>query len=141
MIFWIQGKLPHNINKEASQKEASYIHKNHFTPINPSSYFTLSTYSPVLVFIRMSSPSFTNKGTFTVAPVSTFAGFNVLVAVSPLNPGSLYVTFTTILSGNSTLIGKSVSVLIRILTSWPSFKNRGASTISSCKLTCSKVSV
>jgi len=52
-------------------------------------YFTLSTYSPVLVLTRMSSPSFTNKGTFTVAPVSTLAGFNVLVAVSPFTPGSL----------------------------------------------------
>lgn len=52
-------------------------------------YLTLSTYSPVLVFTLISSPSFTNKGTLTVAPVSTVAGFNVRVAVSPFMPGSL----------------------------------------------------
>ena len=51
--------------------------------------FTLSTYSPVFVFTLINSPSFTNKGTFTVAPVSTVAGLSVRVAVSPLTPGSL----------------------------------------------------
>jgi len=50
--------------------------------------FTLSTYSPVLVLIRIVSPSFTNKGTFTVAPVSTVAGLRARVAVSPFRPGS-----------------------------------------------------
>src|ERR1700743_392608 len=84
-------------------------------------YFTLSTYSPVLVLIRINSPSFTNKGTLTVAPVSTLAGFRVRVAVSPLTPGSEYVTRTTILSGSSTLIGCSVSVLTSTETSCASF--------------------
>ena len=51
--------------------------------------FTLSRYSPVLVFMRINSPSLTNKGTLTVAPVSMVAGFNVRVAVSPRNPGSV----------------------------------------------------
>jgi len=35
------------------------------------------------------SPSFTNKGTLTVAPVSTVAGFVAPVAVLPLIPGSV----------------------------------------------------
>ena len=33
-----------------------------------------------------------NKGTFTVAPVSTVDGLSVFVAVSPFMPGSVYVT-------------------------------------------------
>jgi hypothetical protein len=33
-----------------------------------------------------------NKGTLTVEPVSTTAGFKAPVAVLPLNPGSVEVT-------------------------------------------------
>lgn len=51
--------------------------------------FTLSRYSPVLALILIFSPSFTNKGTFTVAPVSIVACFKVRVAVSPRKPGSV----------------------------------------------------
>src|SRR6476660_330829 len=87
---------------------------------------TRSTYSPLLVLTRINSPSFTNKGTITVAPVSTVAGFKVLVAVSPLKPGSLYVTLTTTFSGSSTLIGVSVSVLNNTETASPSLRNWGA---------------
>src|SRR5438270_13862889 len=50
--------------------------------------FTRSTYSPVFVFMRITSPSFTNKGTCTAAHVSSVAFFNARVAVSPLRPGS-----------------------------------------------------
>ena len=57
-------------------------------PIFINYSFTLSKYSPLLVLMRMSSPSFTKSGTFTVEPVSTVAGFKVRVAVSPLIPGS-----------------------------------------------------
>lgn len=35
------------------------------------------------------SPSLMNRGTRTVAPVSTVAGLSVFVAVSPLSPGSV----------------------------------------------------
>ena len=35
-----------------------------------------------------------NKGTRTVAPDSTVAGFSVLVAVSPFMPGSVSVSYT-----------------------------------------------
>ena len=51
--------------------------------------FTLSTYSPVFAFTLINSPSLTNKGTLTVAPVSTVACFKVRVAVSPYAPGSV----------------------------------------------------
>ena len=45
-------------------------------------------YSPVLVSILITSPSLTNIGTLTIAPVSTVAGFNALVVVFPFTPGS-----------------------------------------------------
>ncbi|MBM7869218.1 hypothetical protein JOC70_000687 [Clostridium pascui] len=45
-------------------------------------------YSPVLVSILITSPSFTNKGTGIIAPVSTVAGFNTFVAVFPFAPGN-----------------------------------------------------
>jgi len=51
--------------------------------------FTRPTYEPSRVSISIVSPSLMNKGTRTVAPDSTVAGFNVLVAVSPLMPGSV----------------------------------------------------
>ncbi len=47
-------------------------------------------YSPVLVSILITSPVFTNNGTFIVAPVSSSAGFVAPApAVFPLNPGSV----------------------------------------------------
>ena len=58
-------------------------------------------YSPVLVSIRISSPSSINKGTLISAPVSKVAGFNVFVAVLPLKPGSVFVTFKTTKFGGS----------------------------------------
>ena len=39
-----------------------------------ASIYALDKYSPVLVSILITSPWFTNNGTFTVAPVSTVAG-------------------------------------------------------------------
>ena len=40
-----------------------------------SDFYTLDRYSPVLVSILITSPWFTNRGTYTTAPVSTVAGF------------------------------------------------------------------
>lgn len=37
----------------------------------PQTFSTRSTYSPVSVFTRTTSPTFTNKGTFNFAPVSS----------------------------------------------------------------------
>src|ERR1700681_3981474 len=51
-----------------------------------------SRYRPVRVSTRIMSPWFTNSGTSTARPVSTTAGLNEALAVSPLNPGSLSVT-------------------------------------------------
>jgi hypothetical protein len=88
--FFIKNRLileksGFGINKKMSPPGGSFFKV--FERFNYS--LTLSTYSPVLVLIRINSPSFTNKGTFTVAPVSTVAGFRVRVAVSPFTPGSL----------------------------------------------------
>ena len=52
-------------------------------------YLALSIYSPLRVSTRILSPVLMKRGTRTVAPVSTVAGFRVLVAVSPFNPGSV----------------------------------------------------
>src|SRR5690606_12290117 len=46
-----------------------------------SDYFTRSMYWPVAVSILILSPSLMNNGTFTDAPVSTFAGLVAFVAV------------------------------------------------------------
>ena len=51
-----------------------------------------SMYDPLDVSTRMRSPSFTNRGTFTLAPVSTVAGLSAFVAVSPRTPGSVDTT-------------------------------------------------
>lgn len=58
-------------------------------------------YSPVLVSTLITSPSLTNIGTLTIAPVSSVAGFIALVAVFPLTPGSDCVI------NNSTKFGAS----------------------------------
>jgi len=78
----IRAKMGQNKNARMRVTQA-------FLKYNEGYYLTLSTYSPVLAFTLINSPSFTNKGTFTVAPVSTVAGFSVRVAVSPFIPGSL----------------------------------------------------
>lgn len=49
---------------------------------------TRSIYDPEAVSILILSPSLINKGTFTVAPVSTVADFVAFVAVFPFTPGS-----------------------------------------------------
>ena len=59
-------------------------------------------YSPVLVSILILSPWLTNRGTATVAPVSTVAGLLAPVAVSPLNPGSVSVISSSTNRGGST---------------------------------------
>ena len=52
-------------------------------------FLTRSEYSPVRVSTLMRSPMLMKSGTRTSAPVSMVAGFRVLVAVSPLTPGSV----------------------------------------------------
>ncbi len=59
--------------------------------LNLISNYTLDRYSPVRVSILITSPCSTNRGTYTVAPVSTIAGLVAPVAVSPLKPGSVSV--------------------------------------------------
>ena len=64
--------------------------------------YTLDKYSPVLVSIFNLSPRFTNKGTYTTAPVSTVQGFVAPVAVLPFSPGSHSVPSHSANSGGST---------------------------------------
>ena len=52
------------------------------------------------------SPLLMNGGTWTVIPVSIFAGLNVLVAVAFLMPGSVSTTVSTTEGGISTPIAR-----------------------------------
>lgn len=52
-------------------------------------YLARSIYEPSRVSTTIISPVSIKRGTRTVAPVSTVAGLVVLVAVSPLRPGSV----------------------------------------------------
>src|SRR6185437_10336592 len=51
------------------------------------------------------SPTFTNSGTCTTAPVSSVAGLVTLETVSPLIPGSVSVTSRITDAGSSTPVG------------------------------------
>ncbi len=74
-------KVSHETNlRRGKTSEKNHIKKN---------YLALSIYSPLRVSTRILSPVLMKRGTRTVAPVSTVAGFRVLVAVSPFNPGSV----------------------------------------------------
>src|SRR5665213_3314808 len=79
--------------------------------------------------MRITSPGLTNSGTFTVAPVSSFAGFVAPVAVSPLKPGSVSSTLS------STCAGRSAPIAV---ASWnwtlifiPSFRKSAGSPMTS----------
>src|SRR5687768_12758589 len=58
-----------------------------------------SIYALVRVSILIHSPSLTNSGTATVAPVLILAGLVTLVAVSPRAPGSVSVILATMWGG------------------------------------------
>ena len=51
--------------------------------------FTRFTQEPSRVSTSMIPPSLMKRGTRTSTPVSSLAGLSVLVAVSPLRPGSV----------------------------------------------------
>src|SRR5690606_35637442 len=68
-------------------------------------YFTRETYSPVRVSTLTTSPSSTNSGTRTTAPVSSFAGFTPPWAVSPRTPGSVSTIFSSTKFGGETRSG------------------------------------
>src|SRR6266550_9280385 len=72
---------------------------------SPPQPFTRSMYSPDRVSTLTRSPSSTNSGTWTTAPVSIFACFNAPVRVSPLAPGSVWTIARTTEAGSSTAIG------------------------------------
>ena len=66
-------------------------------------HFTRLTYSPVRVSTRITSSWFTNNGTRTVAPVSSFAGFPPPPEVSPRRPGSVSTIFNSTKLGGATV--------------------------------------
>jgi len=59
----------------------------------------------VRVSILTHSPSFTNSGTCTTAPVDSVAGLVTLLAVSPFTPGSLWAICRVTWAGRDTATG------------------------------------
>ena len=57
------------------------------------------------VSTRIQSPSLTNSGTGTLAPVEIFAGLVTFVAVSPRTPGSVSMICTVMCGGREMLTG------------------------------------
>ena len=65
-------------------------------------------YSPLRVSTRTESPSSMKSGTWTITPDSSVAGLlPPPEAVSPLRPGSVWVTFISIALGTCTSLGCS----------------------------------
>src|ERR671936_474735 len=101
-------------------------------PQRTVAHVTRSTYAPVRVSTRTTSPVLTKKGTFRVRPVSVVAGLPPPAAVSPRNPGAVCVTFRSTVVGSSTpsawpsYIRTSIDVLsfryFSVSPSWSSFK-------------------
>ncbi len=68
---------PRTIKKKRRKDIFRYTAASRFNPntLQLKQPYTLDRYSPVLVSILILSPRSTNSGTFTLAPVSTVAGF------------------------------------------------------------------
>src|SRR5579863_1882970 len=62
-------------------------------------------YSLFSVLIVITSPSTTKCGTWITSPVSSVAGFSVLVTAAVLIPGSVCTTFIATVLGSVTLSG------------------------------------
>src|SRR5690625_41272 len=77
---------------------------NIFVPVLHQSV-TRERYSPLRVSTLMTSPSWTNNGTRTVAPVSRWAGLPPLPEVSPRRPGSVSTILSSTKLGGVTTMG------------------------------------
>ena len=73
------------------------------------------------------------RGTRISAPVSSVAGFVAFVAVSPLSPGSVYVTLRTVFTGISAVRIASVAASIDTCTLSPSLRNCTAFDDNNCE--------
>src|SRR5258708_7364632 len=73
-----------------------------------SQRYTRSMYAPSSVLTLIFSPELTKGGTWTIRPVSVFAGLNEVVTVAFLMLGSVSVTVSTTEGGSSTPIGLSL---------------------------------
>src|SRR6267142_7023623 len=80
---------------------------NCMNPNRPTSEgrYTRSIYAPSSVLILIFSPVLTKGGTWTMRPVSVFAGLKEVVTVAFLISGSVSVTVSTTEGGSSTPIG------------------------------------
>src|ERR1700722_1610231 len=92
-----------------SKRPRSYA-RAHFNPIRAGSaaagpHFVRDRYSLFSVLIVITSPSTTKCGTWITSPVSSVAGFKVLVTAAVLIPGSVCTTFIAIVLGSVTLSG------------------------------------
>jgi hypothetical protein len=71
-----------------------------------SAYLALSRYSPERVSIFRMSPSLMKRGTWITRPVERVAGLVAPVAVSPFQPGSLFMTSRLTVVGKSKPMGR-----------------------------------
>jgi hypothetical protein len=70
--------------------------------------YARSIYAPSSVLTLIFSPELTNGGTWTMRPVSVFAGLKDVVTVAFLIYGSVSVTVSTTEGGSSRPIGLSL---------------------------------
>ena len=88
------------------------------------------------------SPTLTNSGTWTTAPVSSVAGFVTLETVSPLTPGSVSLTVSSTDAGIWIPEGLPLTARIcttedgRMYASSPSTSPRGS---ANCSYVCSSM--
>src|SRR5678816_4442023 len=69
-------------------------------PVATRCYFARSMYSPVVGFTRTFSPTLMNSGTFTVTPLSSFAGFVDAVFVAVFMTGAVSTTSSVSVFGS-----------------------------------------
>src|SRR5215207_5224120 len=81
------------------------------------------------------SPTFTNSGTWTTAPVSSVAAFVTLETVSPLTPGSVSTTESSTEAGSWMPAGRPSTV--RSMTELEGWRNSIPSTSVRGRFTCS----
>ena len=85
----------------------------------------------------MRSPWLTNSGTWTIAPVSSFAGLVTFETVSPRTPGSVSATVSSTEVGSWTPEGRpSMLSSCTVLDGWR--KSSASATESRDRLICSK---
>jgi hypothetical protein len=95
--------------KNEERKALSFILHFSFFILHSSFpvYFARLRYEPSRVSTWMTSPVLINDGTVIFRPVSRVAGFYCAAAVAPFTEGSVSMTFSSMVLGNSRLNGLS----------------------------------